>query len=172
MMSNKYNETFGQKPTPAIKLLSIILLMGLLTLPGCGGALKMQAFFGGKFDVNIIIAKNANLDNPVAVDLVLIYNEELAKQLLNIPAQEWFNKRDQFKQDFPRDTGFDSWEWEWVPNQHVSPLSLPMKNKAKAVIIFANYITKGDHRARVIPNTNFQLELLEEGFRVETSGIF
>ena len=169
MLTNN-NETFHLKQIH--RLFSILLWFGFLSLPACGGILQMQAFFGGEFDVNIIIAKNANRDNPVAVDLILIYNQELAKQLLTIPAQEWFKKRDQFKQDFPRDTGFDSWEWEWVPNQYVSPLSIPMKTKVKAVIIFANYITEGDHRARVIPNTNIQLELLEEGFRVETNGNF
>jgi type VI secretion system protein len=169
-MSTKNNDILRLKRMH--RLFPILLMLGVLTLSACSWALRGQAFFGGEFDVNITIAENANRDNPVAVDLILIYNEELVAKLLNLPAQEWFKKRDQFKQDFPRDTGFDSWEWEWVPNQHVSPLSLPMKTSVKAVIIFANYGTEGDHRARVIPNTNIQLEFLEEGFRVESPGIF
>lgn len=172
MMPKSKNETFRLNRMLRSGLSSILLLLGLLTLTGCSKVLQLQALLGGEFDVNVTIAKNANRDNPVAVDLLLVYNDELTKQLLNISAQEWFKKRGQFKQDFPRDTGFDSWEWEWVPNQFISSQSLPMKTHVKAVIIFANYATEGDHRARVIPNKNIQLELLEEGFRVETDGNF
>ena len=146
-----------------ILLLSIVLVF---SMAACGG-FHPSAWVDRNFDFNVTVAKNVNHNSPIAVDLVLVFDEDLLKTLSALTSREWFKKRDQFKQDFPGDSGFSSLEWEWVPDQRVLPLSLPTKSKLEAVIIFANYTSKGAHRARIAPNSDIKLKLLEEGFQVE-----
>ena len=140
-------------------------------MSACGG-FHPSAWIDRNFDFSVTVAKNANGNSPIAVDLVLIFDEDLVKKLSALTSREWFKQRDQFKQDFPGDTGFSSLEWEWIPNQNVLPLSFPTKGKLEAVVIFANYTSEGAHRARITPNSDIKLKLLEESFQVEKGWVF
>ncbi len=113
------------------------------------------------------VSESANKNNPVAVDYILVYNEDLMKELLKTPAKEWFEKKNQFKRDYPEESGFASFEWEWIPGQSVPPLALPLEARAKGAFLFALYFSKGEHRAHLDPHKSFKLMLLEDTFRVE-----
>lgn len=123
--------------------------------------------FGGKVNVDVSVSESANKNNPVAVDYVLVYNEDLLKELLKTPAKEWFEKKNQFKRDYPEDSGFSSFEWEWIPGQSIPPLSMPLVARAKGALVFALYFSKGDHRAHLDPHKSFKLMLREETFSVD-----
>lgn len=122
---------------------------------------------GGKLRVHVHVAEDANQKSPVALDLLLVYDKRLLKKLENMSASAWFAKRQQFRMDYPNRRGFESCEWEWVPGQDIPILKLPLKAKAKGGLIFANYFTPGEHRARIRPNSNIRIDLLEEAFSVE-----
>ena len=122
---------------------------------------------GGKVNIDVSISETANQNHPVAVDYILVYNENLLKELLKTPAKEWFEKKNQFKRDYPEDSGFTAFEWEWIPGQTVPPLALPLEARAKGAILIALYFSKGDHRAHLDPHKSFKLTLLEDTFGVE-----
>lgn len=145
-------------------LLTIFFLV--LILNGCNVGARTMALFGGDLNVQVTISEEANKNQPLMVDLVLVNDSELLKKLMELPADEWFQKRDQFKRDYPKRTGFESWEWEWTPGQKVPDLILPIRVKAEAGLIFARYYTEGDHRARFDPLKNIFIEFNKESFQV------
>lgn len=147
--------------------LSFIFVFALTMLTSCGMGVRSRSLFGGKVNVDVTVSESANKNNPVAVDYILVYNEDLLKELLKTPAKEWFEKKNQFKRDYPEDTGFASFEWEWIPGQSVPPLAMPLEARAKGAFVFALYFSKGDHRAHLDPHKSFKLMLLEDTFRVE-----
>ena len=141
----------------------------MILLPGvasCGVkksiSTRTRALFGGDIALRARIAPNANLNNPVAVEFVLVYDDMLLETLVKTTAKDWFLNRGQIRQDFPE--GFDSWYWEWVPGQEVKEQRLPLRPKASAAIVFANYIVAGDNRARLDPYKSVTINLGERNF--------
>ena len=142
----------------------LIFLLGGLT--ACGIGARARALIGQKMRVQVHVADTANQQNPVALDLVLVYDKKLLKELLKLSAADWFDKRAQFRRDYPAGQGFEAWGWEWVPGQNVPLQKVPLKPKAKGGVVFANYFSPGEHRARIQPNKSFQVDLRETDFAV------
>ena len=133
----------------------------------CGIAAKTRAAIKGDLKMYVSIAPKINKDSPIPVDVVWVYDEELLKELLKLSAKVWFEKKEQFKRDFPSDQAFEVWPWEWTPGQKVSVQKIPIRAKSKGGIIFANYLKDGDHRARVDPAQDFQINFSEESFSIK-----
>src|SRR5882762_5759170 len=99
----------------------VICFALLLLISGCGVPKRatntVKVLKNGKLDIMVDIAQKANLDNPIALDLVVVYDKGLLKQLEGLTAKDWFEKRQQIKLNYPRDSGLDCWSWEWVPGQ-------------------------------------------------------
>ena len=147
--------------------LTMMLLGSLLgLLSSCSLAILPSKIFGKKLRVQVNVSESANQNHPVQLDLLLVYKKKLGKKLLKLSAKEWFAKRDQFKRDYPDRKRFDSWEWEWVPGQQVVEQKLPLRGRAKLGIIFANYLSPGDHRVRIHPRKSIVIDLDEQDFTV------
>jgi type VI secretion system protein len=121
--------------------------------------------FGGMLPVEVRVAPDVNGDSPVAVDLVVVYDQKVADSLLKLPSSEWFSKREQFVKDYPKELALQS--WEWVPGQTVDPLTISYHLGARKVILFADYRTDGEHRATVDPQQPFRLVLGANDLSVE-----
>jgi type VI secretion system protein len=137
----------------------------LLVVNSCGvksNVTRTRRLFGGEYTVQVRIAPNANINSPVAVEYLIIYDEKLLETLAKTSAKDWFTNRDQFRQDNPK--GFDSWYWEWIPGQQVMDERIPLKPSAKGSFVFANYVVAGDNRAKVDPNKNVIINLGERAF--------
>lgn len=155
--------------TPSYRtILLCCSVMFAVSLSSCGFGLWTRSFFGAQSNVKVTIAPNVNQTNPVQVDLLLVYDDALLKQLLQMTAKDWFDKRDEIRNNYPEGEGFDSWQWEWIPNQKVAPQLIPVRMKSLACIVFANYYTAGPHRMRVSPHDDMNINLSEKGFSVET----
>ena len=132
------------KQTKTFYLL-VCLVLGLVA---CGNdqlpELTMQS-------VSIYTDLDANNNSATAVDLVVIYDQELVKTLGQLSASKYFSSTKQLLLDNP--TLLDIWHWELVPGQIVQNFApeqdTPM---AYAAYVFANYLTDGDHRIKVAPN--------------------
>jgi hypothetical protein len=120
-----------------VQLPLLLLLMGLLV--SCSIGVRARSLTGGKLRMEVRTAETANQNQPVAMDVVLVYNKQLLQELLKMSANDWFEKRDQIKRDDP---------------------------KARAGIIFAHYFSRGEHRARIDPHTSIMVELLDKDFSV------
>jgi type VI secretion system protein len=113
--------------------------------------------FGGQLPLQVTILPDANENTPLAVELIVVYEEKIVDKLLEKTAREWFRGREQFLRDYADDV--ESWKREWIPGQEVEPLDLSYGVGAKRVVVFADYITPGEHRAAFDPQRHFRLIL-------------
>lgn len=143
----------------------LVLLAAALLSAGCGVTQKARSMFGGQLPFEVVIAADANEDSPIAVDLVFVYDKKLLDTLLKTPATEWFTKRDQFLKDYGNALAVE--QWEWVPGQQIDPLNVAYRPGARRVVLFADYVTEGDHRATADPQEPFRLVLGARDFFVE-----
>jgi type VI secretion system protein len=150
-----------------IAILSLFFLFLAMILVSCGIGVRTKAVLGDKLNVKVDISQNANTNSPIALDVILVYDEALLKQLIKMPSREWFEKREQITRDHIKGDGLDYWAWEFVPGQNVETQILPLKPKAKGGIVFANYFTPGEHRFRIDPFKDFIIHLNEKLFTVE-----
>jgi type VI secretion system protein len=151
--------------------LSTILLHGLLwplclTLVSCGFWVRTQSWMGKELDVTVRLDELANHNSPIAVDVLFVHDKTRLSELMQLPAKEWFRQKSQIQKDAQGDPGFLLWEWEWVPGQFVPVQHLPLHPRARAGLIFANYQSPGDHRARVAPHEDISLHLGRDEFSV------
>src|SRR5437588_10036711 len=113
------------------------------TIPGASGQTKL--------DVKVHISPTANRNNPVAVDLVLVSDKKLLKELMKMSAKDWFEQRHQVELDYPKEKDLYAGSWEWVPGQAVKLDRLPVRLEIMGGLVFANYIHEGPHRAAINP---------------------
>lgn len=117
--------------------------------------------------VNVHVSESANDNSPVAVDLLLVHDEERLKSLLALSARDWFAKREQIHRDNPEAPGFEVWSWEWVPGQTISELELPLNPDAVGGILFANYFSPGEHRVGFPANRDIEVRLLKNDVQLK-----
>jgi type VI secretion system protein len=146
-------------------LAAFVAALALLALSACGG--NRPSFFGGDIKVAAMVDPGANQNNPIAVELVVVYDKDLLQELLKLNARQWFQKREQVKKDHPDDEDFISWYWEWVPGQEVLPKEISFGTGARGALVFADYVTGQDNRVRFDPHQDVRIHLQEEGFTVE-----
>lgn len=140
-------------------------LLSVILLSGCAIPKKMAREtrrIGGHFSMQVSIADDANQNQPIAVDMVLVKDDKLLKKLSEMPATAWFEKRDQLMRDFGPKVELVS--WEWVPGQVVSAVELKINPAIIGGVIFARYSTPGDHRAVLTSFGPSQLSLDKEDF--------
>ncbi|MBN2124459.1 MAG: type VI secretion protein [Deltaproteobacteria bacterium] len=145
----------------------ILVLLLVISMCSCGIGVRTRAMMGGKVRIGVDIDDNANENSPIAVDVVIVYDEELLTRLLKMTSKEWFENREQIARDYLTGTGLDYWGWEWVPGQRVAEQALPLKPKAKGGVIFANYFSPGAHRSRIDPFSDVNIHLQEKDFTAE-----
>ena len=132
----------------------------------CGTVKKVRAAFGGQLPIEVTIDAAANDNSPVAVDVLLVYDDKLIEGLLAMPAAEWFRKKDQYVADHPRVVVQG---WEWVPGQQVDALKISYGPGAKNVVLFADYSTEGEHRAVVGRPKPFRVILGQRDLSIEVA---
>jgi hypothetical protein len=124
----------------------------------------MRLRFGGKVRVEVVTTPKLNRDFPLAVDFVVAYDKGVFEELKQLPAQDWFAMREQFLKDI--EAGVDSHYWEWVPGRRVEPQRIRYQPGARGGVVFAHYVTPGEHRVVIEPLRGFILRLGETDFEV------
>jgi type VI secretion system protein len=89
----------------------------------------------------------ANDNAPTRVDAVMIYRPAALTALLAMTAAQWFDSREQMRNDFPN--AFEVHEWEVVPGGRVDVSKLPFRQRGLGLVVFANYRGPGNHRTRI-----------------------
>jgi type VI secretion system protein len=129
---------------PRLVLIFACGVYALVALTACVPKIIRPA---SKLIVKVDVSPQANNNNPVALDLVLVQNKKLFKELMKISASEWFEKRNQYRLDYPKEIGLSAGSWEWVPGQVVKIDPMSFKYSVAGGLVFANYLTPGTHRA-------------------------
>ena len=100
-----------------------------------------------KFSIQVNISDSANQNSPIPVDFVLVKDKKLLPEVAKMAAKDWFERRVQIQRDFPNKVQVVS--WEWVPGQHVGPISIAVASDTRGAFLFANYLNGGEHRGYV-----------------------
>jgi hypothetical protein len=129
---------------------SILCVSISLLLSGC--LLRNPAkLLRSQLTIAVSVVPDANASSPIAFDLVTINDKDLAKQVSQMTASEWFQKRDQIRLDFVRKGAVAVHSWEWVPGQVVPDIQISTRKIPKELVAFANYSSSGPHRAKLDP---------------------
>jgi len=131
------------------------------TIPGASGESKL--------DVKVHVSPTANRNNPVAVDLVLVSDKKLLKELMKMSAKDWFAQKHQVELDYPKEKDLGAGSWEWVPGQTVKLDRFVVRLEIVGGVVFANYRTEGVHRAAIDPRKPFLLTLGEDDLCVQSA---
>lgn len=129
-------------------------------VPGASG--------NSKLDVKVHIAPEANNNNPVAVDLVLVKDKKLFGELMKMSASDWFEKRHQVELDYPKETDLGAGRWEWVPGQQVKVDQVPVNLDIVGGVVFAKYFSPGTHRAAFDPRKGILITLSDDNLCVQS----
>jgi type VI secretion system protein len=143
----------------------LILIVPLLFAAACGLPNRVRSMFGGELPIQVSISPDANENTPLAVELIVVYENKIVDKLLEKKAREWFSGREQFLRDYADHV--KSWKFEWTPGQEVAPLELSYGVGAKRVVLFADYVTPGEHRASIDPQRPFRLILGQSELKLE-----
>lgn len=157
---------------PKAFLSACVLLIPLL-FAGCpkGPKVVTKRLPGGpkdsRLDLRVRVSPRANGDNPIALDVLLVSDKELLKELQKMSASDWFAKREQIILDHPKEEQLVVTRLEVVPGQVVEPTLLVVKSEIKAGVVFANYFNPGEHRAVLDPRArDVQINLEEDKLKV------
>lgn len=110
-------------------------------------------------------APEANMDSPVAVDLVFTLDADALNGVANLSAGQWFKDKGQLQLAYP--TGLSVRSFELVPRRAVAYDLTATDQDGVAAFIFANYPTPGAHRARVDRLKSVNLRLGRNAFTIE-----
>jgi type VI secretion system protein len=143
-------------------LATLLGVCAMLASSGCRSAVHTR-------DFAIRVNSRANNFSPVPVDLVLVKSKDVLAVVLSLTARDWFLRRAQILRDHPED--IEVLHWEFVPGQTIeSERAKFQKGGGVALVVFANYLTPGSHRARIGNLKHFTLLLGSEGFRIDPNG--
>lgn len=132
--------------------------MMLLGLTACG-AINSLVEQGSQFlspkgnrlewrSVAVVAAEGANLNSPVALDIVLLKDDATLGIVTAMSAAKWFASRSDFEKTFPLGMSYRS--MEVVPGQKLKiPVEAFGSERLMGVIVFADYLTPGEHRMRI-----------------------
>ena len=141
------------------QLVSFCFFLSLLA--GCSSSSEVSPKLKVS-NATIYAEPKANLNSAIAVDLVLVYDNDLLASIAKLPASTYFETSNQLRLDNP--SLLDVWRWELVPGQVVNKFPIDSdKGRAFGGIVFANYLTPGDHRVKIPPSGEIKI-LLEENY--------
>lgn len=131
-----------------IRVLVLIVLVNLF-LTGCSTLRSWSHVFDSNELDNIVVEANvdSNLNNPVALDIVFVYDEKLKTTFAPLNGPQWFDKKAGLVFRYKAD--IDVVNLEVVPLTATKSITLPDRhNDAIRVLMFANYIDqKGQYVA-------------------------
>lgn len=138
-----------------MKFLKICLIAWMVaSLSACGALTKVGDFFatkGSRLDwkgVTVVASEGANLNTPVALDVVLLRDDATLGMVSALSAAKWFASRGDLAKTFPEGLSYQS--LEIAPSQTLKlPASAFGASRLVGVILFADYLTTGEHRVRV-----------------------
>lgn len=124
----------------------LALLLFSLILSACS-----TPFFKPRIALNDLtfeVAPQANDSSPIAVELVVVSDEEVLKKLLTLSAAQWFEQNANLKRDYPQQ--LQSWYYEITPGQRMSfkPTEFS-RQQGHGLLLFANYRGTGAYRLRL-----------------------
>ena len=125
------------------------LLILAVSLSACGVTNLLPK--GNRLDwsgLSVLAAEGANLNTPVALDIVFLRDEATFALISKLPASQWFASRKDLVKTSPGGMSYLSMEIKPGQTLKFSTKSFDSARLAGA-IVFADYLTPGEHRMRI-----------------------
>jgi type VI secretion system protein len=126
--------------------------------------MSVRSFVGETLDLEVRAEETANNEYPLAMDVVYVYDDELLAKVLAMTAREWFDQRQTLMNTVDEGT-LDTWSWEWTPG-HDTTVAIPLSGSVVGAVVFVNYFSVGQHRARIDPARDARIDLGFDRFTV------
>ena len=98
--------------------------------------------------LTVLAAEGANLNTPVALDIVFLRDAATFDLVSKMPASQWFAARRDLVKTFPE--GLSYLSMEITPGQTLKFSGKSFESSRLAgALVFADYLTPGEHRMRV-----------------------
>ncbi len=140
--------------------LGAALLLGGGLVVGCGSSGPER------LRVSVEAEPGANNDTPVAVAVLVVYEDSVFRDLSKLSAAEWFEQAEQRMRDNPERTDFDLLSWEVMPGQRIKELNVELQGRPADGLVFADYLSEGQHRNRFNPERRILVVLGKSDFAV------
>jgi hypothetical protein len=119
-----------------------------------------------KLRVSLRAEEGANQNAPIAVSVLVVYDENVFTELSRLSAGEWFAQAAQYMKDNPDSISFDVVQWELMPGQEIKETKISLQDRPSKGLVFADYYAGGRHRARFRPGRRILMLLGKSGFDV------
>ncbi len=139
-------------------LFSGVLIASLLVACGPQGPTRLKMRFE--------VAKKANDDRPVQVDVLVAYDPALVEELDRLTSAEWFAQRDQRMRSNPGEQSFSTWRWELTPGLELPNIEFRLRGVPAQGLLFADYLSRGKHSARFDPALAQTVQFRQSSFRM------
>ena len=135
-----------------LKLLLILMIASMLAACGSTNGMLKGILPAGSYlswsSLTLVSDEDANSNSAIAVDVVMLHDEESLGLLQNLPASKWFATRDDLLKTFPKGLSFQT--VELAPGQTLQmKQDMFLQKRQVGTLVFANYLTPGEHRVRV-----------------------
>jgi type VI secretion system protein len=139
--------------------LAILLawLATMLPLGGCATPSWLCWFPSGVSKVTLVTTPETNGGQAIAVDLVFVTQQLATQQIGALNARDYFIRRAQILRDFPQTVMVRS--WELAPGQLVQNAAANPPCNLVHTFVFADFASKGDHRATIAGGGPVQITL-------------
>lgn len=154
-----------------ICLLFSLLLSSCSTLSGIMDSTLNLVGLGSENNLGKISVEsttNSNLQTPVAIDFVFVYDDPLGKFLITLTAPQWFQKKNALILQNGRKLIVTS--TDLVPATPSRLIKLPASSKdAIAVLMFANYLSKSGQLAASLESfKKVQIKLDHQTYQINS----
>lgn len=120
-----------RKPLKRTLKVSVISLLSLILLTACSN--------NQLANISVEATPDCNRNMPVAMDILFIEDEGLAKLLTELSGPQWFERKQELMMRYKQKISLAS--FEIVPLSALPELSLPKDHKkADFILLFANYL--------------------------------
>jgi type VI secretion system protein len=130
---------------PALTL--VVAIVGCSHVGKVVGQISLISRAPKSIELRVGIDSAANGNSPVALDLVLIQDQDFWKAAPAMSAKDWFAQKKDLARRYGKKIEVSS--WEWAPGQEVEPIPVKLSRKFAGAMIFANYSTPGSHSAPI-----------------------
>lgn len=152
--------------TSAAAVAALVLGASNAGLVGCASIARTVCLDpDGPNRMSITASEQANQNRAVAVALVFATDKDLAGEITELSARDYFSRRGQLARDYPETlhTTF----WELAPGQSILDEPVKAPCAARAAVLFVDYAAPGEHRLRVDGRSRLSLILSANDFSIE-----
>ena len=151
-----------------IRALLCLALALIAAIAGCGHARKVvnRVAPPKPINLNVGIAPAVNGNSPIALDLVLIKDDNFWKTAPGMAAKDWFEKKKELQRRYG--SKLQVYSWEWVPCQPIVAIRVTVPRGLSGAMVFVNYLTPGTHSAPVPLGGRVIIALRQDDFAMET----